>query len=56
MYGNISEPGDIGMNSWKSYLFFLTIYRPEMGLSRARALWLAEHRTLCNVRCVHNDP
>ena len=56
MYGNISEPGDVGMNPWKSYLFFLTNYDPEIGLSRARVICLAEHHTLSDVRCVHDDP
>ena len=32
-----SELGDVGMDPWKSYLFFLTDYRLEIGLSRAKA-------------------
>lgn len=32
-----SELGDVGMYPWKSYLFFLTVYRLEIGLSRAKA-------------------
>ena len=43
MYGNISEPGDIGMNSWKSYLFFLTVYHPGSGLTGDRVCRLGKH-------------
>ncbi len=46
VYGNISELRDIGMNPWKSYLFFLTSYCLEIGLSRAKAIWQEEHLTL----------
>ena len=53
--GNTNEPGDVGMNSWKSYLFFLTDYDPEIGLSRARVVRVAEQLTLIAVRCVHDD-
>ena len=51
-----SELGDVGMDPWKSYLFFLTDYRLEIGLSRAKAICQEEHRTLCDVRCVRDDP
>jgi hypothetical protein len=44
--GNANELGDVGMNSWKSYLFFLTVYCLEIGLSRAKAIWQEEHFTL----------
>lgn len=40
--GNTTEPGDIGMSSWKSYLFFLTNFHPGIGLSRDRVICLAE--------------
>ena len=38
VYGNISELRDVGVNSWKSYLFFLTDYDLEIGLSRAKVV------------------
>jgi len=31
-----SELGDVSMDPWKSYLFFLTVYRLEIGLTRAK--------------------
>jgi hypothetical protein len=34
------------MTLWKSYLFFLTVYGPEIGLSRDRAVRQAEQITL----------
>jgi len=54
--GNTNEPGDVGMNPWKSSLFFLTDRGPEIGLSRERAVCLAEQLTLRAVRCVLDDP
>ncbi len=47
-----SELGDVGMDSWKSYLFFLTAYRLEIGLSRAKAYMAgrASHSMRCQVR------
>jgi len=33
----LSELGDASMDPWKSYLFFLTVCRLEIGLSRAKA-------------------
>jgi len=54
--GDTNELGDVGMTPWKSYLFFLTCYGPEIGLSRARAVCKAEQFTLRTVRCVHDDP
>ena len=44
--GNTSEPGDINMNPWKSYLFFLTNFGPVIGSSRARVVCVAEQLTL----------
>jgi len=32
--GDTNELGNIGGNPWKSYLFFLTTYDHEIGLSR----------------------
>jgi hypothetical protein len=48
----LSEFGDVGMNSWKSYLFFLTVCRLEIGLSRAKAYMTgrASHSMRCQVR------
>jgi hypothetical protein len=54
--GNTNEPGDVGMNSWKSYLFFLTDCGLEIRLSRDKAVCLAEQLTLRAVRCAHDDP
>jgi len=34
----LSELGDVSMDPWKSYLFFLTSYCLEIGLSRAKAI------------------
>jgi hypothetical protein len=47
-----SELGDVGMDPWKSYLFFLTVYRLEIGLSRAKAYMTgrASHSMRCQVR------
>ena len=47
-----SELGDVGMDSWKSYLFFLTACRLEIGLSRAKAYMSgrASHSMRCQVR------
>jgi hypothetical protein len=30
---------DVSVNSWKSYLFFLTNYDLEIGLSRAKVVY-----------------
>ena len=40
--GNVNEPGDVGKSPGKSYLFFLTVYHPEIDLFGARVLWLVE--------------
>jgi hypothetical protein len=45
LHGNVTERGDVGGGPGKSSLFFLTAYHPEIGLSGARVLWLAEPRT-----------
>ena len=42
LHGNVTERGDAGGGPGKSYLFFLTTYRPEIGLSGARVQWLVE--------------
>jgi hypothetical protein len=34
--GNVNELGDAGRGPGKSYLFSLTVYHPEIGLSGAR--------------------
>jgi hypothetical protein len=43
--GNVNERGDIGKGPGKSYLFSLTVYHPEIGLSGARVQWLVELNT-----------
>ena len=43
--GNVNELGDAGGGPGKSYLFSLTVYHPEIGLSGARVQWLVEHNT-----------
>jgi hypothetical protein len=40
--GNVNELGDAGRGPGKSYLFSLTAYHPEIGLSGARVQWLVE--------------
>ena len=45
LHGNVNERGDVGGGPGKSSLFFLTAYHPEIGLSGARVLRLAEHST-----------
>ncbi len=47
-----SELGDVSMDPWKSYLFFLTVYRLEIGLTRAKAYMTgrASHSMRCQVR------
>lgn len=40
--GNVTELGDVGEGPGKSYLFSLTAYHPEIGLSGARVQWLQE--------------
>ena len=40
--GNVNELGDAGEGPGKSYLFSLTVYHPEIGLSGARVQWLVE--------------
>jgi len=54
--GDANELGDVGGNSWKSYLFFLTLYDREIGLSRATVKRAAEQFTLRTVRCVPDGP
>ena len=43
--GNVNELGDTGEGPGKSYLFSLTVYHPEIGLSGARVQWLVERNT-----------
>ena len=43
--GNVNELGDAGEGPGKSFLFSLTVYHPEIGLSGARVQWLVEHNT-----------
>ena len=45
LHGNVTEGRDIGVGPGKSYLFFLTTYHPENGLSGARVLRSEEPRT-----------
>ena len=40
--GNVNELGDAGEGPGKSFLFSLTVYHPEIGLSGARVQWRAE--------------
>jgi hypothetical protein len=40
--GNANELGDAGGGPGKSFLFSLTVYNPEIGLSGARVQWLVE--------------
>ena len=40
--GNVNELGDAGGGPGKSFLFSLTVYHPEIGLSGARVQWLVE--------------
>lgn len=43
--GNVNELGDAGEGPGKSFLFSLTVYDPEIGLSGARVKWLVEPDT-----------
>jgi hypothetical protein len=43
--GNANELGDTGGGPGKSFLFSLTVYDPEIGLSGARVQWLVEPGT-----------
>ena len=43
--GNVNELGDAGRSPGKSFLFSLTVYHPENGLSGARVQWLVEPDT-----------
>ena len=43
MYGNISELGDACQKPGKSYLFFLTVYHPGIGLTGDRVCRLGKH-------------
>ena len=43
--GNATELGDASRDPGKSYLFSLTAYDPEIGLSGARVRWLVEPDT-----------
>ena len=54
--GNTSELEDVGPIPLKSYLFFLTDYRPEIGLARARALCLAESHTYVRLGALGTTP
>ena len=40
--GNVNEPGDVGEDPGKSYLFFLTVCHPEIDLFGDRVPWLVE--------------
>lgn len=40
--GNVNELGDVGGGPGKSYLFSLTVYNLEIGLSGAKVQWLVE--------------
>jgi hypothetical protein len=40
--GDVNELGDAGEGPGKSYLFSLTVYHPEIGLSGARVQWRVE--------------
>ena len=43
--GNVNELGDVGGGPGKSYLFSLTVYNLEIGLSGAKVQWLVELNT-----------
>ena len=43
--GNVNELGDVGRGPGKSYLFSLTVYNLEIGLSGAKVQWLVELNT-----------
>ena len=43
--GDVNELGDAGEGPGKSFLFSLTVYDPEIGLSGARVQWLVEPDT-----------
>ena len=43
--GNVIELGDAGEGPGKSFLFSLTVYHPEIGLSGARVQWRVELNT-----------
>ena len=43
--GNVNELGDAGEGPGKSFLFSLTVYHPEIGLSGARVQWPEERCT-----------
>ena len=53
--GNTSKLRDISANSWKSFLFFLTVSSHGIGLSREMAVGQVE-QSLWTVRCVCDDP
>ena len=40
--GNVNELGDVGGGPGKSYLFSLTVYNLEIGLSGAKVQWPVE--------------
>ena len=40
--GNVIELGDAGEGPGKSFLFSLTVYHPEIGLSGDRVQWRVE--------------
>lgn len=43
--GNANELGDTGEGPGKSFLFSLTVYNLEIGLSGAKVQWLVELST-----------
>ena len=43
--GNVNEPGDVGEDPGKSFLFFLTACHPEIDLFGDRVPWLVERGT-----------
>ena len=43
--GNVNELGDVGRGPGKSYLFSLTVYNLEIGLSGAKVQRLVELNT-----------
>ena len=44
-YGNVNELGDISGDPGKSFLFFLTVYHPEIDLVGDRVQCQAKHYT-----------
>ncbi len=56
MYGNISELGDVGNKSRKSYLFFLTAYYLGIRLTGDKVLQLVKHFIFRSVWCLVDGP